>query len=390
MSERYPDDAALLALTDDPNTGVEYIPTGQSPYYLEFRKLIQRLSLAAARANDLRVYQDGDLSVGVRPGRCLIDNTPLQFAGTTAVSLDNNQTTYLWLDDAATIQTSTTSLPADRTTFIPLAEVTAAAGAITSITDLRAEAMLAASNLAALGVTAAAASINQALDGINPTVDADALNDLTGGPTTDADLQHRHQQMYDDVDAESVFRLVNDHAGSSANVLLRFDLPGRLPAATDLLPDPTTGYLRQRFFGQSFSLVGSTHAQFTHEGELTASASDKLLGVVPIDGIVTDVILSIGSNLETDTPADAISAAVKINGTTVTSTDPSLADGDGTGFRSTAAGDGDAAVIKSDGTENVSRGDVLTVDLSRDVNGSVTAEASHVVVLVVIRAGRPE
>jgi hypothetical protein len=80
MSERYPDDAALLALESDAATGVEYIPTGRSPYYLEFRKLVQRLLLAAERANDLRVYQDGDLSIGVRPGRCLIQNAAVTFA----------------------------------------------------------------------------------------------------------------------------------------------------------------------------------------------------------------------------------------------------------------------------------------------------------------------
>ncbi len=70
MSERYPDDATLLAMEQDAATGVQYIPTGQSPYYLHFRKLVHRLLLACGRANDLRVYQDGDLSVGVRPGRC--------------------------------------------------------------------------------------------------------------------------------------------------------------------------------------------------------------------------------------------------------------------------------------------------------------------------------
>jgi hypothetical protein len=283
-----------------------------------------------------------------------------------------------------------TSLPADRTSFVPLAMITTDVGAITDIADLRGEAFCAIPSLRQIGVSATSAEINQALDGISADVDAAALNALTAGSGSDADALHRHRQMIDDVDAESAMRLANNNAGSSANVLLRFDLPGRLPAATDLMPDPATGYLRQRYFGQTFSLVGSTHAQFAHEGALAATQTGKLIGVVPVDGTIAGVILSAGSNLDTDTPADAISATVKVNGTTVTTTAPQLTDADGPGFRSTAAGDGVAAVIKSDGTQLVSRGDVLTVDLTRTVSGSVTTEATDVVVLIVIRASKPE
>lgn len=390
MSERYPDDAALLALTTDAHTGVEYIPTGQSPYYLEFRRLLQRLLLATARANDFRVYVDGDLSVGVRSGRCMIDNTPIDFSGLTGIAVDNNTTTWLWLDAAGDVQTSTTSLPADRTTFVPLAMITTDAGVIDEVVDLRSEALLAVASLSQLGVDATAAELNQALEGISADVDAAALNTLTAGGDSDADALHRHHQMVDDVDAESTMRLANNNAGSSANILLRFDLPAKLPTSTDLMPDLSTGYLRQRHFGQTFSLVGSTHAQYTHEGALDATQAGKLIGVVPIDGTITDVILSVGSNLDTDTPADAISASVMVNGAVVTTTNPSLSDADGAGFRSTSAGDGTTAVIKSDGTQNVSRGDVLTVDLTRAVSGSVTTDAANVVVLVVIRAARPE
>ena len=43
MSETYPSDSVLLALTSDPDTGVEYIETGKAPYYLEFRKMLYRI-----------------------------------------------------------------------------------------------------------------------------------------------------------------------------------------------------------------------------------------------------------------------------------------------------------------------------------------------------------
>ena len=59
MAEIYPSDAELNALLEDAETGVEYIPSGTTPYYVHFRKLLYRLLLATKRANDLRVYKEG-------------------------------------------------------------------------------------------------------------------------------------------------------------------------------------------------------------------------------------------------------------------------------------------------------------------------------------------
>ena len=66
MAEVYPSDNELLNIESDSDTGVEYIPTGTSPYYLQFRKLLYRLLLSTKRANDLRVYDEGGLDVGVK------------------------------------------------------------------------------------------------------------------------------------------------------------------------------------------------------------------------------------------------------------------------------------------------------------------------------------
>ena len=64
MSEVYPSDNELLNLLTDNETGVEYIATGQSPYYLQFRRMLYRLLQATRRANDLRVYNEGGLDIG--------------------------------------------------------------------------------------------------------------------------------------------------------------------------------------------------------------------------------------------------------------------------------------------------------------------------------------
>jgi hypothetical protein len=69
MAEVHPSDNTLLNMQSDSETGVEYIPTGTAPYYLQFRKLLYRLLLAARRANDLRVYDEGGLDIGVKSGK---------------------------------------------------------------------------------------------------------------------------------------------------------------------------------------------------------------------------------------------------------------------------------------------------------------------------------
>ncbi len=282
MTELYPDDATLLAMTVEEHTGVEMIETGQSPYYLQFRKLVHRLLLATARANDLRVYRDGPLAIGVKAGRSSIAGNAIAFEGAADIAVSDEATTFVWLDAAGAVQTATDAMPGDRATFFPLAEITAAAGAITAVLDRRGEGMH-----------------------VVPAVD-------------------------------------------------------------------------------------SLHVAYGHDGQLTASQADKLLGVVPVNGVVADVIFSVAGNIESDTSTDGVTVTAKVNGATVCETDPALSDAAGAGFRSTARGDGAPAAIKSDGTQRVSRGDVLTVDLTRSVSGVVSSEMRHIVVLVLIRAEQSE
>ncbi|MEX1017513.1 MAG: hypothetical protein WDZ31_12290 [Phycisphaeraceae bacterium] len=390
MNERYPDDASLLALTQDETTGVPYIPTGASPYHLLFRRMLHRLLRASERANDLRVYQDGDLSVGVRPGRCFVADQAVTFEGAQAITLDASATTWLWLDDQGDVQTSDAGLPANRGTFIPLARVDTGAATIESVTDLRGEAMLASVSAGALGITATADEINQALDGIDATVTAMALNFLCDGPSSTADALHRHLQTYQSVDGEAAFRIINASSSEQASVALRLSLPSHTAGDTRLELDADTGWLRQRqATGPSYYLLGTVHEQYRHAGTLAASATGRLLGVAPIAGEVIDVVLSVGDNLQTDDNDDNLRARVKVNGVDLCTSDPTITVADGAGFRSTAQGAGDSAVLKDDGTQMVACGDLLTLDLLRTADGSVSAEASDVVVLLVIRALGP-
>ena len=142
MSEIYPEEQELLAITEDEHTGVEYIPTGKTPYYLEFRKLLHRLTLAAARSGDLRPFADGAATIGVKSGRAVINGQNINFAGAEDVALTNNALNRVYLDETGALQITTGDFPGDRSVYLPLAEVTLDAGVITSLTDLRGEAFL--------------------------------------------------------------------------------------------------------------------------------------------------------------------------------------------------------------------------------------------------------
>lgn len=389
MPEFYPDDATLLSMSEDSVTGVEMIPTGRSPYVLEFRKLVQRLLLAAGRANDLRVYQDGDLSVGIRAGRCFVGDQARWFAGVEGRAVSPNATTHLWLDAGGQVQSSTGALPTDRTIFIPLANVTAG-GAITQIADLRGESFLMAPSLASLGVTASASRINAALSNAASTVTAANLNQLTAGNTANADYLHRHLIVYQNETGEAYFTLINGSANPDANVGLVLSLPGRFPDDLVLLPDAQTGFLTQRYDNRTFGMIGVCTLQASFAGEVTDGVNPRFLGVAPQDGVITDVVLSVRLNLQSNHAGDAIAALVRRNGELVASTPPSLSSAAGTGFRSTAQGHGTPAAIVSGSIAQVRRGDVFTVDLNRTVGGTLSQEATDVAVLVVIRAAGPD
>ena len=141
MAEVYPSDNALLNIQSDSETGVEYIPTGTSPYYLHFRKLLYRLLLATRRANDLRVYDEGGLDIGIKEGKFWLGTDLVSYDGSSGNTLADDKTNiYVYLDSAGNLVTNEySSFPNMATTpHICLAVVTTSGGDIESITDSRA------------------------------------------------------------------------------------------------------------------------------------------------------------------------------------------------------------------------------------------------------------
>ena len=140
MAEVYPSDNELLNMQSDSDTGVEYIPTGTSPYYLQFRKLLYRLLLAAKRANDLRVYDEGGLNIGVKKGAFWLGTELVSYDGSSGNTLaDDKDNIYIYLDSNGQVVTSEYSgFPSMSTTHhIRLAIVSTSNGDIDSITDCR-------------------------------------------------------------------------------------------------------------------------------------------------------------------------------------------------------------------------------------------------------------
>ncbi len=140
MAEVYPSNNELLNIQSDSETGVEYIATGTAPYYLEFRKLLYRLLLASRRSNDLRVYDEGGLDIGVKAGKFWLDTQLVNYAGSTGNALaDDKSNIYVYLDSAGSLVTDEYSGFPDMATtaHVRLAVVTTSGGEITSISDCR-------------------------------------------------------------------------------------------------------------------------------------------------------------------------------------------------------------------------------------------------------------
>jgi len=139
MAEVYPSDSELLNMISESETGVEYIPTGTAPYYLHFRKLLYRLLLATKRANDLRLYDEGGLTFGVRAGKFWAGETLVEYAGSSGNVLANNRANiYVYIDSNGQLNYSEySSWPDQNGSHVRLAKISTAGGDITNIEDFR-------------------------------------------------------------------------------------------------------------------------------------------------------------------------------------------------------------------------------------------------------------
>jgi hypothetical protein len=119
MAEVYPSDNELLNMQSDSETGV---------------------ILAAKRANDLRVYDEGGLDIGVKSGKFWVGTQLISYAGSSGNTLAAGKAgIYIYLDSSGSLVTNEYSSFPDMTTtpHVRLAVVTTSNGDIDSIVDSR-------------------------------------------------------------------------------------------------------------------------------------------------------------------------------------------------------------------------------------------------------------
>jgi hypothetical protein len=173
------DQANALHGTTDSDTDFKYHSPGEASYFTEGQRQRHRLlTLAKAISNSLRVYRDGVLSFGVRPGRAGGGDTTYAYEGAAGNALTDDATNYIYLTAADltagnTVTVNTTGFPLQsQTPHIPLAEIVTSAGGYgcDEITDLR---------------SASAMALQSAMT-------AAKANTLVGGSASNADALHGH------------------------------------------------------------------------------------------------------------------------------------------------------------------------------------------------------
>jgi len=99
----------------------------------------QRLLNLVARVAQGSVWAETALDVGAFPMAYQIAGVQKTFGGATGQAVTDDDTNYVYLDADQTLKivTDGTGWPADESTYIKLASVVAAGGAVTSVTDLR-------------------------------------------------------------------------------------------------------------------------------------------------------------------------------------------------------------------------------------------------------------
>lgn len=145
-NEAYPADAAVLSLdgTVDEGTGLAYVAKGVGPtstptYEVQYNRRLQRANRILAAVRQGMVVDEGGLKVGVYPVDYTLQGVRKSFLGATGQAVPDDVTRVVYVDENNALQIQT-SFPSDVTTFVPLATVVAAAGAMT-IRDERPSAM---------------------------------------------------------------------------------------------------------------------------------------------------------------------------------------------------------------------------------------------------------
>lgn len=135
--ESWPSNSSVEALdgTTDSDTGLPYIAKGTNPssdpsYQVQYERREYRQNRMLAPWRQGQIVDEGSLDVGVYPIEYSLGGTRKHFAGATNQGIADSSTKYVYLDSSNELQIQD-AFPADITTFLPLAKVTASGGVLT-------------------------------------------------------------------------------------------------------------------------------------------------------------------------------------------------------------------------------------------------------------------
>jgi hypothetical protein len=141
-NEVFPADSTIVALdgTTDSATGLPFIARGVGPnstptYEVQYNRRQVRQNLILSGVRQGMVVEVGVLSIGVYPIVYTLNGVRKSFDGATGQAVVDDATRVVYLDASNALQIQT-AFPADLTSHLRLATVTAAAGVLT-ITDER-------------------------------------------------------------------------------------------------------------------------------------------------------------------------------------------------------------------------------------------------------------
>ena len=141
MENGYPSISDILDALEA--RGIEMMTPGNPIWHDELKQTIWGLINAIDWATALGVYCPSPATFNVRGGKYLYKDAVLTYTPGPAVDPTDNDTTYIWMDDANTIGHAVDGTGWPTTEHIKLAEIDVdSSGVITAIRDLRGETFL--------------------------------------------------------------------------------------------------------------------------------------------------------------------------------------------------------------------------------------------------------
>lgn len=141
-------------------------------------------------------------------------------------------------------------------------------------------------------------------------------------------------------------------------------------------------------FPQMIAMTAEVPLSANYSGQMTADKLGVLIGSPRFAGRVYDIMLSVGTSGKDDTNPLSIAADVKINGTSICTTNPKIShiSGEASQQKSTRQSGEDTGITPAVISDNdYNAGDVFTVDWDVTRTSSPTTEMANATLVISLR-----